>query len=194
MIRKSHIIVLALVAAAVAAPIAQAGNPKPVDPLAVSILGSQGFSPSQIAVMTGSVAPWLTPAERQYVVRISGMTPAQIAAAFGRNGGRVGDLSSVTGAKADPLAVSYLSSFGLSPGEIADWTVGICSHETRPASCFAAFDRTPTQVQTTTSGSFAWGDAGIGAAATLGVVLLTMGLGFMLITRGRRQPGQPKHV
>src|SRR5262245_34398626 len=162
MFRKTYMIVLALVAVAVAAPIAQAGTAKPADPLAVSILLSKGYSPSQIAamtkvsspakpadplalswlrghgyspsqiaVMTGSALPWLPPAERQYVAEISTMTPTQISAAFGRVGGS----SSLNSPKVDPLAVSYLRSRGLSPSEIADWTVGACSHQVKPASC-----------------------------------------------------------
>ena len=45
-------------------------------------------------------------------------------------------------AKVDPLAVGYLSGRGLSPSEVQSWTVGACSQENRPASCYAALDRT----------------------------------------------------
>jgi len=160
MLRKTHIVVLALVAAAVAAPIAQAANSKPVDPLAVSMLLSQGFSPSQVAAMTGTEIP----------------LPASIK-------------------PADPLAVSMLTSMGLTPGEVNDWTVGVCSHEVRPASCFAAFQRPPAEVPSVTTGGFDWADAGIGAGATLGLVLLAVGLGFMLVTRvQRRHDGRLKHA
>jgi len=156
MLRKSHIIALALVAAAVAAPIAQAG--KPADPLAVSMLLGKGYTAAQIAAMTGGSIP------------VSAPTPA-----------------------VDPLAISYLQSMGLTPSEIADWTTGACSHEVKAASCYAVFEHGSTNVASASDG-FAWGDAGIGAAATLGIVLLVMGLGFTLITRGRRQASQPRHA
>ena len=130
---------------------------KPVDPLAVSLLASQGFSPSQIAALTAS-APAAAPG------------------------------------KVDPLAVSYLGSLGLSPGEITDWTVGVCSHEARPASCFAAFDRV-VPAQTVSSSGFDWADASIGAGATLGLLLLAIGLGFALVMHGqRRQTGRLGHA
>ncbi len=53
MIRKSHLLLaLALVAAAVAAPIAQSSSAPKVDPLAVGYLMGQGFTPSQIQAWT----------------------------------------------------------------------------------------------------------------------------------------------
>jgi len=186
MLRKSHIIVLALVAAAVAAPIAQAG--KPADPLAVSMLLEKGYTPSQITTMTATSTP-KRPVDPLAVSILlgKGYTASQIAAMTG------GTIAVSTPPKVDPLAVSYLQSLGLTPSEIADWTTGACSHEVKAASCFAVFDRNSVP-STTTSDGFAWGDAGIGAVATLGVILLVMGLGFTLIMRSRRQPGQPKHV
>ncbi len=93
----------------------------------------------------------------------------------------------------DPLPVSYLLSLGLMSSEVADWTTGACSHEVKAASCNAVFGHSRTDAATASDG-FAWGDAGIGAAATLGIVLLVMGLGFTLTTRGRRPAGQPRHV
>jgi len=188
MLRKSHIIVLALVAAAVAAPLAQAG--KPADPLALSILREKGYTPSQIVAMTKVSSP-AKPVDPLAVsiLRGRGYSPSQIAAMTG------GSIPVSPQAKPiDSLAVSYLRGMGLTPSEIVDWTTGACSHEVKAASCFAVFDRNVTTVSATTSDAFAWGDAGIGAAATLGLVLLAMGLGFTLITRGRRQAGQPKHV
>lgn len=221
MLRKSHIIVLALVAAAVAAPLAQAGQPaqytpsqikalknvwapppKPVDPLAVSILLGKGYNASQIATMTGGYVPVSTPTRPvdplalKYlqahavivsILRSKGYSASQIAAMTGVA------IAVSTPPKVDPLAVSYLQSLGLTPSEVTDWTTGACSHEVKAASCFAVFDRSSTEVASTSDG-FAWGDAGIGAAASLGVILLVMGLGLTLITRGRRQAGQPRHV
>jgi len=53
MIRKSHLLLaLALVAAAVAAPIAQSSSAPKVDPLAVGYLIGQGLSPSQVTSWT----------------------------------------------------------------------------------------------------------------------------------------------
>jgi hypothetical protein len=49
--------------------------------------------------------------------------------------------------KVDPLAVGYLMGRGLSPSEVKSWTVGICSRANKPASCFAALDRTTASVK-----------------------------------------------
>jgi hypothetical protein len=187
MLRKFHIIVLALVAAAVAAPFAQAG--KPADPLALSILREKGYTPAQIAAMT-SVSPAKRPVDplAASILRQKGYSPSQIATMTG------GSVAVIAQPKVDPLAVSYLRGSGLTPSEIADWTTGACSHEVKAASCFAVFER-PTVVSESTSDGFAWGDAGIGAAATLGLVLLAVALGFTMITRARgRRAGQPEHV
>ena len=81
----------------------------------------------------------------------------------------------------------------MTSSEVADWTTGACSHDVKAASCYAVFDHSGTPAASTSDG-FAWGDAGIGAAATLGIVLLVMGLDFTLVTRGRRQAGQPRHA
>ena len=76
---------------------------------------------------------------------------------------------------------------GLTPDEVTSWTVGSCSHETKAASCYAMLQPTAT-IATGTIG-FHWGDAGIAAAATLGIVLLIGGLGVTLISRrGRPDP------
>ena len=90
----------------------------------------------------------------------------------------------------DPLAVSYLGGMGLTAAQIKDWTVGVCSHATKPAVCVAAFQQTSASTPTLTSSSgFEWGDATIGAAATLGAVLLLGGLGAILVMsrHGRRR-------
>jgi hypothetical protein len=170
---------------------------KLVDPLAVSWLRGHGYSASQVAVMTGSVAPWLTPAEREYVVGIGALTPTQIAAAFGSGSGTSGTNGprvSLDRPKVDPLAVSYLRGRGLSPSEIADWTAGMCSHEVKPASCFAVFDRVSAPKETAVSGGFDWTDAGIGAGATLGLLLLAIGLAFTLVIIQRRHTGRLGHA
>jgi hypothetical protein len=90
----------------------------------------------------------------------------------------------------DPLAVSYLSGMGLTPAQIKDWTVGVCAHAKKPAVCFAPFQHTSASTPTVASSSdFKWGDATIGAAATLGTVLLLGGIGAILVTsrNGRRR-------
>ena len=49
--------------------------------------------------------------------------------------------------RVDPLAVGYLTGLGLSPAEVKSWTVGACSRANKPASCFAALDRTAASVK-----------------------------------------------
>jgi hypothetical protein len=120
MSRKFFVITLALAAAAVAAPFAQGvtdpNGRQVADPLAVSYLQGQGFSPGEIKVLVG---------------------------------------------QGDPLAVSYLRNHG--------------------------FPQAPTQIVGTSDG-FSWSDAGIGAGATLGVVLLVAGLaGGIAIARQNRR-------
>jgi hypothetical protein len=91
--------------------------------------------------------------------------------------------------------VSWLIGQGLSAREIRDWTVGACSNRTKPTWCYSAFERSaaPTQAaapaEAGRSSGFHWGDAGIGAGAALGIVLMLMGLGAALIGRknGRQQ-------
>ena len=156
--------------------------------------------------MTGSVAPSLTPGERAYVVGIGALTRPQVAAAFGNGSGTFGTNGArviLDRPKVDPLAVSYLRGLGLSPSEIADWTAGMCSHEVKPTSCFAVFDRASAPTETVVSGGFDWTDAGIGAGATLGLLLLAIGLAFALViisdgtradlgTPSRRRGGCPR--
>jgi hypothetical protein len=173
MIRKSFtLLALALAAAAIAAPIAQASSTPKVDPLAVSYLIGKGYTPSQIQAWTvGACSHEVKPA-----------------ACFGPSKG-----ANLTGggAKVDPLAVSYLTGYGLSPSEVTSWTVGACSHEDKAASCYAMLDRasvTAASTQVARSIGFQWGDAGIGAAATLGIILLVGGAGAgLLISRQNRR-------
>lgn len=166
---------VALVAAAVAVPIAQSqtGSSRPkVDPLAVSYLQGQGYTPAQITAWTvGACSHASKPA-----------------ACFGPTRGA--DLSRPT---VDPLAVGYLIGQGLSPNEVKSWTVGPCSHQSKPASCYAAFDHgtsasTPT-VSSVSSDSFSWGDAGVGAGAAVGTLLLLGGMsaGFVISRQHRRR-------
>jgi hypothetical protein len=83
--------------------------------------------------------------------------------------------------------------YGLTPSEVKAWTVGICSHPTKPAVCFAPFERAAAAASTSTpsvdSKGFNWGDAGIGAGAALGVALLLtgMGAGFLITRHNRRR-------
>ena len=66
----------------------------------------------------------------------------------------------------------------------------MCSHANKPAVCVAPFQQTSASTPTLTSSSgFEWGDATIGAAATLGAVLLLGGLGAILVMsrHGRRR-------
>jgi hypothetical protein len=50
---------------------------------------------------------------------------------------------------------------------------------------------TPSTTAVTSIG-FSWGDAGIGAGAALGVVLLLAGLGATIVLRQRRR--EPQHA
>ena len=124
MIRKSiSLLVLALAAAAVAAPIAQSSSAPKVDPLAVSYLTGQGLTPDE-------VASWTTGTCSQQA------KPASCFAMFKSAAPTV-----------DPLAVSYLTGQGLTPSQVASWTTGTCSQQAKPASCFAMFKtrRLPTR-------------------------------------------------
>ncbi len=80
----------------------------------------------------------------------------------------------------DSLAASYLREMGLTPSQIESWAVGVCSQEVKPADCFpSSTSNAPVAVR---SNAFDWADAGIGAGATLGLVLLLAGLGAVLVT------------
>jgi hypothetical protein len=201
MSRKLHPVALALAAAALAVPISQAATgptaqPK-IDPLAVSYLRGHGLAPHQIQAQTVGTDPLA-----ESYLRGQGLSPSQVKAwtvgacsfekkptsCFTAFGGT--DLTPVR--PVDPLAVSYLRGMGLSPDEIAAWTVGACSHESRPSVCYSAFEKTSAPVQSAGSGGFNWGDAGIGAGASLGIALLLAGLGAAFVisrqNRGRQAP------
>lgn len=168
MIRKSTtLLALALAAAAVAAPIAQSSSTPKVDPLAVSYLMGQGLSPSEVTSWTVGGCSHKVKAASCYAMFQS--TPAP---------------------KVDPLAVSYLMGQGLSPTQVKSWTVGACSQRVKDASCYAMFPSPAASTQVVPSAGFRWGDAGIGAGFTLGIVLLLGGAGAgLLISRrnGRQQ-------
>jgi hypothetical protein len=171
MIRKSlSLLVLALAAAAVAAPIAQSNSAPKVDPLAVSYLTGQGLSPSQVASWTTGTCSQQT-------------KPASCFAMF-----KTPSIAHTV----DPLAVSYLTGRGLSPNEVTSWTTGACSQQTKPASCFAMLETAATPTHVSRSIGFQWGDAGIGAGFTLGALLLIGGVGAgLLISRKSRRRVAP---
>jgi hypothetical protein len=94
--------------------------------------------------------------------------------------------------KVDPLAVGYLIGQGLSPSEVTAWTTGICSHQAKDASCYAMFRSAATSsTQVTGSTGFQWGDAGIGAGFTLGIVLLIGGAAAGLFISRQNRRHQP---
>jgi len=169
MIRKSFtLLALALMAAAVAAPIAQSSSTPKVDPLAVGYLMGQGLSPSRVTSWTTGACSHQAKAASCYAMFQSAAAPKPV----------------------DPLAVGYLMGQGLSPSQVRSWTVGACSHQVKDASCYAMFPSQVAPTQVVPSTGFQWGDAGIGAGFTLGIVLLLGGASAgLLISRrnGRHQ-------
>jgi hypothetical protein len=113
-------------------------------------------------------------------------------------GGNAGDVN---------LAKGVLESqFGFSPSRATDWTTGVCSYADKPSSCYLtptqakeqsyaqarsigalAPDPTPTVAGVGLSPGFQWNDAGIGAGATLGLVLIVAGIGAAAAIRNRRR-------
>jgi hypothetical protein len=169
MIRKIRLITLALLAAAIAAPIGQAT----VDPLAQSVLRAEGLSASEVKAWTTGVCSHQVKPASCY------LSPAEASGA------------SIAHAKTvDPLAVSILRARGWSASRIYDWTQGACSYQVKPASCYL----TPAQarlasqrlaqsmggprpistsaIEVVRPGGFDWGDGLIGAAVTAGILLL----------------------
>src|SRR5262245_16021951 len=127
MSRTLHLMALALTAAAVAVPVAeaqtdQASQPK-VDPLAVSYLRGQGLTPYQIKARTVGVDPLAVSYLRGQGLSSAQITswtvgacsnqvkPASCYAALGGTG-RTTPRPAV-----DPLAVSYLRGMGLTASE-----------------------------------------------------------------------------
>jgi hypothetical protein len=172
MSRIIQLIALALAAAAVAAPVAQGvtdpnGN-QAIDPLAVSYLQGQGFSPGEIKVLVGQGDPLAVSYLRNH-----GFPQAQVE-------------TRATPKPIDPLAVSYLQGQGFSPGEIK---VLVGQGDPLAVSYLRnhGFPQAPTQIVGTSAG-FSWSDAGIGAGVTLGLVLLLAGVGgALVITRQNRR-------
>lgn len=166
MIRKSiSLLVLALAAAAVAAPIAQSSSAPKVDPLAVSYLTGQGLTASQVASWTtGTCSQQTKPASCYAMFKTSAPT-------------------------VDPLAVSYLTGQGLTPSQVASWTTGACSQRVKDAACYAMLEQGAAPTHAGRSIGFQWGDAGIGAGFALGIVLLVGGgaAGFVLSRQSHRR-------
>jgi hypothetical protein len=218
MIRKSHLLLaLALVAAAVAAPIAQSSSAPKVDPLAVSYLMGQGYTPSQVHAWTVGAcshetkpaacfgpskganlggAAKIDPLAVSYLMG-QGLTPDQVQSWTAGACSQQTKAAScyavfdrgATSPKVDPLAVSYLMGQGLTPDEVKSWTAGACSQQNRAASCYAMFKPAATvSTQVARSTGFQWDDAGIGAGFTLGIMLLIGGAGAgLLISRQNRR-------
>jgi hypothetical protein len=182
MSRKFFVIALALAAAAVAAPLAQGvedpNGGQAVDPLAVSYLQDQGYSPGQIKVLVGQGDPLAF----SYLLD-KGFSPAQIKAQATVRSPR--EITAL-----DPLAVSYLRNLGMNQAQIEEWTTGVCAQAVRPAVCSLPLsDAGAASVVEESSGGFSWSDAGIGAGATLGFLLLLAGFGgaFVISRQNRRR-------
>jgi hypothetical protein len=208
MSRITYVIALALAAAAATASIAQAvvdpSGRQVADPLAASYLRQQGLSPGEIKVRTQGVDPLAASYLRNHgfpqaqiqtevttTVPVAAKPIDPLAQSYLRQQGLSPGEVKVRTEGVDPLAASYLRGMGLSPAQIADWTAGVCSGETKPAVCLSAFEPTaPPATQIATPGGFDWSDAGIGAAATLGLVLLLAGLGaaFVIARHNRGRP------
>lgn len=165
MTRIIRLIALAFAAATVAAPIAQASSGPRIDPLAVSYLIGYGLSPSEVKSWTVGACSHQVKSESCYAMLRPAAAPPKV----------------------DPLAVSYLIGYGLSPSEVKSWTVGACSHQVKSASCYAMLRPAQTSTQVVRSTGFRWGDAGIGAGFTLGIVLLLGGGAGLLVSRQNRR-------
>lgn len=173
MSRMVTLIALALATAAIATSVAGAGNgtqaTKQVDPLAVSYLLGKGYTQAQVDAWTvGACSHEVKPA-----------------ACFGPSKGA--NLTNGGAVKVDPLAVSNLIGRGLSPSQVQSWTTGACSHANRDAACYAMFEPAAEPTVGYSSTGFSWSDAGIGAAATLGLVLLLGGVGIGFLSRHNRR-------
>jgi hypothetical protein len=102
-------------------------------------------------------------------------------------------------------AVGFLEQQGLSAGQIEDWTVGVCSYETKPSSCYVTPAEARLASQRTAEGflaqtvapraalpaaptasgnGFDFGDAAVGFATAAGIALLGAGLGLTVRRRG----------
>ena len=158
MSRTINLIALALAAAAVAVPVAQGvtdpSGQQAVDPLAASYLRGQGLSPAEVKAQTVGIDP--------------------LAASYIRNGG----FPQVQVTKAiDPLAASYIRNHGFPQVGTTKAIDPLAASYVRNGG----FPQASTQIVAPSAG-FDWSDAGIGAGATLGAILLLAGLGAALIT------------
>ena len=185
MLRKTLMwIAPALAAAALAAPIAQAGTRD-----AEGFLRLAGMSPSQIEQWTTGVCSYgVRPAQCE-------LTPAEGALASRRTAEGFLQLYGAPRTVAVPTtrsvseAVGFLRLAGLSPGQILAWTTGVCSYPVKPSECelspdaaalasqrtgeaFTQLYGSHPEVQVVRPGGFDWGDAAIGAAVTAGLFLL----------------------
>jgi hypothetical protein len=174
---------LVLAVAAIASPAAQAANdsPRPESvATAVGFLAQQGLSQSQIEAWTTGVCSYEVKPSSCYV------TPAESKLASRR------------------LAEGFLQGTGLAPGQITSFTEGVCSCEVTPSSYYLThaqtslasersaknLGRSGTSQPAQAGVGFDWGDAGVGAGATLGVALLLAGLGASLLI-SRHNQGRP---
>ena len=211
MSRMITLIALALATAAVAASVAGADNGAKVDPFAVSYLAGQGLTPSEVTSWTtgdcsrenkdascyamldrnAAAAVAIDPLAVSYLAG-QGLTPSEVTSwttgdCSRQNRGLPPATPCSTGTPSPPSTRSRSATWPdrASPrAKSPSWTTGDCSAEVKPASCYAMFESTTTQA--TGSVGFSWGDAGIGAAATLGIVFLVGALGAALVTRRHR--------
>jgi hypothetical protein len=157
MFRTIFVITLALAAAAVAVPVAQAvtdpSGRQVADPLATSYLRQQGLSPAEVKARTVGIDP--------------------LAASYIRNGGFP---QAITTKAIDPLAASYLRNGGFPQVNTTKAIDPLAASYVRNGG----FPQVPTETVASSAG-FDWADAGIGAGATLGGVLLLGGLGAALV-------------
>jgi hypothetical protein len=161
MLRNISLIALVLVAAAVAVPVGQAQR---IDPLAISLLRSEGLS---VEAWTTGVCSYRVKPEDCY------LTPAQKRLASLRTG------------------ESFARLEGMTPAAIEAWTRGACSYRVKPTECFTTYAVGGQPAVVAETDGFHWGDAGIGAAAVFGLLLLVGGLGALVVVR---HPRTPRHT
>jgi hypothetical protein len=201
-----------LVAAAILVPAAQAGGNVGDAGLAQGILETHfGFSPSRAVDWTTGVCSYADRPGSCYLTTKQAW--AQSYAEAQSMGARPTLAPSTTSAEAILLGEAGLAkgiletNFGFSPSRAADWTTGVCTYGDNPSSCYLtgkqaaaqsiaeaqamgvqSLPSSPAPVAVSASTAFHWGDAGIGAAATLGIVLILAGLGVYLVRGRRRHP------
>jgi hypothetical protein len=211
---QRHIVRLAalLVATAILVPAAQAGGNVGDAGLAQGILETHfGFSPARAVDWTTGVCSF---ADRPGSCYLSTkQAAAQSYAEALSMGARPTLAPSTTSAEAVLLGEAGLArgiletNFGFTPSRAADWTTGVCTYGDNPSSCYLSgkqavaqssaeaqamgvqpLPSSPTPVAVSAPSAFHWGDAGIGAAATLGIVLILAGLAVYVARSRRRQP------